>query len=640
MKQEEKKMNGKFFKKPFMRIATCALSFLMTSATVGMTAGALFALQGCSKENEQSSETKGTYTFTYDLNYAGSKNRTISVGAGKKASTYNATRFGYVLEGWFCEKECVTPYDFSKAVNKDTTIYALWTDESTIVYYNVTFNYGDGLTTVEKVRENRVVPTYSALTSQKLGYELVGWYIDEALTQEFTLGVTPVTSDIMLYAKYVRKEDVAYTDDGDFAFNNVEISIAFKDNHSTKDKVWVKDLIEEFNEIYENRISISIVEEKDKPTLWFDATSKLNAKKSEIYAMEDALEIAGKTFYEDEYYSEWINDCYIDGDLYSMPIASFVPVIGYNRSLMDKYNGGEVPTDHASLVELLNKVHEGESKEEGWVSTVSMSNSWDMKEIVSNNFYLQNDLPLYTYTEEGKLANQWLKDDVTKLKALNSVNWFRDLFIKYGSKGKIFGTVWQSGKNGVNWSWVGSGKSFMGIMGSSNLNSHFGWRTNQTEKTLWTKTVGIMPISNFFATEGTEESAQRILVQNYSLAIPKYGNTQTDKIAAAAVFADFASKYCEDACESYLYPTNKLAQYNAFNSLTRRWCVDYILKESGDPNNFYTYPGSVYEHNVITTVQNSFLVDRLCWVKDNATNEEVFAEIEILCNKINREMGA
>ena len=635
-------MDRRFWKKRFKRIASCVLAFSMTSITVGVTAGCLMTLQGCFNEQgqEQSEDVKNSYTFTYDLNYEGSRNRTISVGAGKKAGTYNATRFGYVLEGWFCEKDCKTPYDFSSAVNKDTTIYALWTDESTIVYYNVTFNYGDGITTVERVREGRVVPTYSVLSSQKVGYEIVGWYLDEAFTQEFVLGVTPVNNSVTLYAKYVQKEDVKYTDDGDFDFENVEITIAFKDNHSTKDKAWVKSLLEEFNQAYENRISISIAGEKDKPTLWFDATSALNAKKGEVYAMEDALEIAGKTFYEEEYYDNWINDCYIDDVLYSMPVASFVPVIGYNRSLMNTYNGGVEPTDHESFMDLLNRVHNGESGKEGWVSTVSMSNSWDRKEIVMNNFYIQNNLPLYTVGTEGKMANQWLQDETTQQRALNSINWFRDMFLKYGSKGKITGSAWASGKQGVDWTWVGNGKSFMGIMGSPNLQDHFRWRVEQSEKTLWTNIVGAMPISYFFATEGNEETSQRILVQNYSLAIPKYGNSQTDKIAAAAIFADFASKYCDEACESYLYPANKLAQYNAFNSLTRHWCTDYILKKSGDPNNFYTYPGATYEYNVIVDSQSSFLIDNLCWLDDNATDDVVFKEIQTFCNKINKEMGA
>lgn len=636
-------MDRKFWKSRFKRVAACVMAFSMTVATAGFTVGALSALQGCSDKG-QSQETSESYNFTYDLNYAGSTNRTISVGAGKKVNTYNASRFGYVLDGWFCEKECTTPYNFSNPVNQDTTIYALWTDKSTIVYHNVTFDYGEGLITSEEIRDGKVVPSSSVMSSQKLGYDIVGWYLDEAFTQKFAFGVTPVTSDLTLYAKYVQKDDVTYTDDDDYVFENVEISIAFKDYHQTSTKKWVQTLVNEFNEIYDGEISISVVDEKEKPTLWFDSTSKLNAKKSEIYSMEDALAVVGKDFDEEQYYENWINDCYIDGELFSMPIASFVPVIGYNRSLMNEYNGGVVPTDHTSLMQLLQKVHEAKNGTEGWVSTISLSNSDDMKEIVSNNFYVQNNLPLYSLNDEGKLANQWLKEETTKTRALDASNWFIDTFVKYGSVGKIWGTAWQTGKKGPDWSYVGAGQSFMGVMGNPNLNSIFGWRTNQTEKTLWTKTVGIMPISYLFATEGDEETSQRIFVQNYSLAIPKYGNSDINKVAAAAVFADFASKYCEDACESYLYPANKLAQYNAFNKLTRPWCVDYILAECGDPNNFYTYPGTTYEYSVTVTQQISFLTNKLFWVNDLADPEvvsaAVTAEIEALCNNINKEMGA
>ena len=646
-------MDQKVWKNRFKRIAACVLSFSMTIGTVGLTLGALSAMQGCS-DDSQSEQNQDTYTFTYDSNYAGAKNKVVTITAGKKADNLTVYRYGYVFDGWFCEKECKTPYDFTRSVNKNTTIYALWTDESTIVYYDVTFDYGEGIVTTEQIREDRVVPTYSAMSSQKFGYEIVGWYLDEVYTQKFELGVTPVTKNLTLYAKYVQLSDVKYTEDGDFDFNNVEISLAFKDYHQTSTKKWVQTLIKEFNEAYEGKISISIVSEKDKPTLWFDSTSKLNALKSDIYSMEDALAIAGKDFNDDEYYQNWINDCYIDGELYSMPIASFVPAIGYNRSLMDKYNGGVEPTDHASLMELLEKVHAGESVKDDWVCTISMSNSDDMKEIASNSFYLQNDMPLYSLTTDGKFANEWLKSDLSKQNAVSSVNWFRNMFVNYNYEykyldqnntlagkqykpmGKIWGTTWLSGKNGVDWTYVGEAKSFMGVMGNPNLNQHFGWRTNQTEKTLWTKTTGIMPISYLF---GDGENAERIFVQNYSLAIPKYGNSNTQKVVAAAVFAEFASKYCEDATESYLYPTNKLAQYNAFNKLTRPWCVDYILKECGERENFYTYPGTTYEYKVTVTEQVSFLTNKLFWVDDEADDKVVLATIEALCNSINKEIG-
>ena len=628
-------MKRKFWKTRGMRIAACLLAVTTMVAVGGCSADGSSAMKSCSNSK---SEVKSSYTFTYDLNYVGSQNRTISLGAGKKASNYKASRYGYELEGWFCEKECITPYNFANPVNKDTTIYALWTDLSTIVSYTVTFDYGDGVTTSEKYREGKTISAYSVMSSQKFGYDIVGWYLDEAYTQEFKLGSDPVTGEMTLYAKYEPSSGVDYTEDGDFQFENVEITLAFKDDHSTKDKKWVQTLIDEFNDSYAGQISVSVVASSEKPTLVYNQTAALNAKSNEFYPIEDVLDIVGKQFDANEYYENWINDCYIDGVLYTMPIGAFVPVIGYNRNLLNKY-GGVLPTDHDSFMALLEQVQTGESVNEDWQGVISTSYSWDMTQIVSNNFYVQNNLPLYSVGENGKMANQWLDSDESKARALTSINWFRDTFVKFGSIGKVWGTAWQTGTKGVDFTWVGNGKSFMGVMGSPNLNSIFGWRTDQTEKTLWTKTVGAMPISYLFAAAGDEEASKRIYVQNYSLGIAKYSTDEVEKVAAAAVFADFASKYCEDCTESYLYPANKVAQYNAFHSLTRPWCVDYLLEYCGEPENFYTYPGAMYEYNVAVTTQSTFLLKDLYWVDDEATDEEVLAVIEKFCKKINKEMG-
>ena len=491
-------MRGKFWKTRGIRITSCLMALL----TVFSVSGCLKKDKDSSSGTQNESEIKETFSFVYDLNYEGGRNRTLNITSGKKASNYNPSRYGFVFEGWFCEKECVTPYDFSKAVTKDTTVYALWVDESTIVYHNVTLDYGDGVTAVEKYRDGKYISVYSVNQSHKIGYEIVGWYLDPEYTQEFAIATTPITSDLTLYAKYVYSSDIEFTEDGDFDFKNVEITISFRDNHDTQKKKWVQSVIDEFNELYEGRISISVVGSTESATLVYNSTSALNQDQTNFYAMEEALELVGLDFNENEYYSNWINDCYINGTLYSMPIGAFVPVIGYNRSLMDKYNGGAIPTDHETLMDLLQRVAQGEGKNSDWQSTVSMSLSWDMKEVVANNFYVQNGLDLYSMNAEGKLANQWMQSDATMQRALNATDWFRNMFIQDGSIGKIKGYAWSSGKSGVDWTWVGNGKSFMGIMGSPNLNSHFGWRTNQTEKTLWTKSVGAMPISYFFATEG------------------------------------------------------------------------------------------------------------------------------------------
>ena len=47
-------------------------------------------------------------------------------------------RFRYVFDGWYADEALTTPYNFSSAVNTDTTLYAKWTVSSEDVVLNVT----------------------------------------------------------------------------------------------------------------------------------------------------------------------------------------------------------------------------------------------------------------------------------------------------------------------------------------------------------------------------------------------------------------------------------------------------------------------------------------------------------------------
>ena len=168
--------------------------------------------------NEKDEGPKSTYTFVYNVNYEGGRNRTITVGAGKTASKWNTSRAGYILDGWFEEKACTNEYNFASPVNKDTTIYALWTNKSSIVYHDVSFAYGNDLIKTQSCREGKPIESYSVMKSQKLGYEIDGWYLDENYSEEFVLDVDLVQGPMTLYAKYVQMEGVEYTEDGDFNF--------------------------------------------------------------------------------------------------------------------------------------------------------------------------------------------------------------------------------------------------------------------------------------------------------------------------------------------------------------------------------------------------------------------------------------
>ena len=88
-------------------------------------------------------------------------------------------------------------------------LYSRYFSDFAIVYvtektYNVTIENGVDSTMKQIVTENsKVTPTISAA---KEGYEFAGWYTDPAFTNEWNVDQNTVTSDVTLYAKWVKKE--------------------------------------------------------------------------------------------------------------------------------------------------------------------------------------------------------------------------------------------------------------------------------------------------------------------------------------------------------------------------------------------------------------------------------------------------
>ena len=106
------------------------------------------------------------------------------------------TMTGYTFIGWFTDKACLYPYDFTSPVTKDTVLYAKWEINS----YQVTFDsMGGSSLDSQQVTYNGTAATPSAPT--KAGYTFDGWFTDKDYTKSYDFA-TPVTDDITLYAKW------------------------------------------------------------------------------------------------------------------------------------------------------------------------------------------------------------------------------------------------------------------------------------------------------------------------------------------------------------------------------------------------------------------------------------------------------
>ena len=365
----------------------------------------LMSMFSCNKENEN--VVKDEYTFIYDYNYDGGKNRVITVGANKRASYYDASRVGYILDGWFNEKECKNQFDFNTLINEDTTVYALWTDLDEVSYCEVTFDYNyDGIKSVVKARIGKTIDSRKIAKPDRLGYTLEGWYLDKELTNKVDFGNKIISEDITLYAKY-EKKDIKFDDNDEVIFDNVKIKIGMHDPFGYINAPAFKKVIDKFNQVYEGKISAEYVaNDGSAANLIFNQTEMININYDSYYPMGDVLDLIDIKFRENNYHAGHIKNCFIEGKLWTMPVASFVPCAIYNTRLMEHYNGdNELPNSGDELIELVERINKGESYKENWDYGLTMSADWDMREILSNNIYVQNGLELYTTNEDNTVSN-------------------------------------------------------------------------------------------------------------------------------------------------------------------------------------------------------------------------------------------
>ena len=129
------------------------------------------------------------------------------------------TMTGYTFIGWFTDKACLYPYDFTSPVTKDTVLYAKWEINS----YQVTFDsMGGSSLDSQQVTYNGTAATPSAPT--KAGYTFDGWFTDKDYTKSYDFA-TPVTDDITLYAKWdIASYNVNFDSMGGSSLDNQQVT--------------------------------------------------------------------------------------------------------------------------------------------------------------------------------------------------------------------------------------------------------------------------------------------------------------------------------------------------------------------------------------------------------------------------------
>ncbi len=163
------------------------------------------------------------YKVTFDLNGKGSNY--ISIIEENKTVTKPAdpTADGFTFGGWFADRECTIPYDFSTLITADTTVYAKWTENSAaFVQYTVTFDLnGKGDNFCELAEENTAVTKPADPTAE--GFTFGGWFADRECTIPYDFS-TLITADTTVYAKWTENSssDVHIHTYGGYKYDNVK----------------------------------------------------------------------------------------------------------------------------------------------------------------------------------------------------------------------------------------------------------------------------------------------------------------------------------------------------------------------------------------------------------------------------------
>ena len=129
------------------------------------------------------------------------------VKKGDKAAEPDAPYlFGYKLEGWYTEAECIHKFDFNTPITENLILYAKWAEIVPVEKFVVSFDrngHGSGASiTPRKVEKGKTVE--EPLAPKDEGFEFGGWYTEKGCIHKFDFN-TPITENITLYAKWTEK---------------------------------------------------------------------------------------------------------------------------------------------------------------------------------------------------------------------------------------------------------------------------------------------------------------------------------------------------------------------------------------------------------------------------------------------------
>ena len=573
---------------------------------------------------------KTEFTFTYNVNYEGGENRVETIKRGSKAQNWEIRRSGFEFLGWYDISSLDNLFNFDTPIEEDTTVYAGWKEEVISETVTVTFDYSfNDVTNISRVSltsGDTLLEDFAPVV-ERLGYEVEGWYLDKTYKNKFNFSEDVVTEDITLYANYESTANFEYNEDGSIKFENVTFNFAVNNDLGGLESAFNK-LVVQFNKEHRGEILVRLVDNdttsNSEITAKLHQTESFNETHTDYHNMDEVLDLANIEFNKEDYYEYQIQDNYFEGRLKTLPLGSWVPHIVYNKALLDEFNNSVIPSSFDEFNSLARKITEAKKTDSNWYGAVTADADWNFTEITGNCAYIQNDSPHYYLNNENELVCDWNNiENGGQEKALNAL---KSLYTYFGENkndlqiGKREGTYDGGGMPGL--SAVGSGNALFGLVGTPGARDYYKSTAGVSDANLDTK-LGIIPLSNFFAIDKDNPNANKIFVKGYSYGVTASGPEDVYKKAAAGVFGDYLTKnLAQIAGEMWMYPANKTQIENA--TFRNSDAFKYYLQYFGNPENFYTLPGTKNEYSIFNYTMETLILN--LFVNENY-DEAAFKEI-------------
>lgn len=111
-----------------------------------------------------------------------------------------ATKDGYMLDGWYTEKEGGEKLTLDTVITSNMTVYAHWKLPS----YDITYHLNDGTNNENNPASYTVGDSnITLLEPTREGYTFLGWYSDEAFQNRVTVIDTSINANTDVYARWI-----------------------------------------------------------------------------------------------------------------------------------------------------------------------------------------------------------------------------------------------------------------------------------------------------------------------------------------------------------------------------------------------------------------------------------------------------